>query len=433
MIKEFDFERKKKQEAEGYDSKRNSNSNLREAGVIAFSNIGLVRKANEDDWGVAKTPNGYLFVVCDGMGGHVGGQEASRIAVECIIKTLQEEKYPNPLQALNEALQFANMQILGCAKNNPELKGMGTTACILLLQGNEAYIAHVGDSRIYLYLGKEKRLHRITRDDSYVQNLVDAGEISDDEAEHHPNKNRILKALGIKPELQPTFSRKPILTKNGDIFLICTDGLNGMISDHTIANVLSHNTLIAEKGKMLTNIALEEGGLDNITLQLIQISDSSYKKSEYKHCDFNPKTKGKSPTIGYNSEKLMKILKWTAVVMASVMLVVGGWYLKRERDESSLKKQIEKKKVEVIFLTNQHSETLTKLQQEQADIEAIRAGNDDVKKKTIPSKEAALKVKEKKAGEKQDKLEIEDKELKRLETELGKLKSKRIKYKLKKT
>ncbi|MDR1347185.1 MAG: protein phosphatase 2C domain-containing protein, partial [Prevotellaceae bacterium] len=227
--------------------------------------------------------------------------------------------YENPLYALNEALQFANMQILGYAAEHPELKGMGTTACILLLQGNEAYIAHVGDSRIYLYLGKEKQLHRITKDHSFVQTLVDAGQISDEDAEHHPNKNRILRALGIKPELEPTFSEKPILPKNGDIFLICSDGLSGMIDDTAIEGVLSSNTALRQKGEMLINLALENGGLDNITVELIQISDSTHKKTVFNHCDFNPKGRPQSTVPG--SKNLMKIVKWVAV--AIVVLAVG--------------------------------------------------------------------------------------------------------------
>jgi protein phosphatase len=281
--------------------------------------IGKVRTAQEDSHDMAVlTPNGDVFVVCDGMGGHVGGKQASSIAVKSILECLEKEKYGNPLQALNDALQFANMQILGYANNHPELKGMGTTACILLLQGDEAYIAHAGDSRIYLYLGKEKQLHRITKDHSFVQTLVDAGEISDEEAEHHPNKNRILKALGIKPALEPTFSARPILPKNGDVFLICSDGLSGMLPDNAIESVMSQNAAIKQKGDMLINLALEEGGLDNITLQLIQISNSPHKKSIFK--SYNPKSGRKSSVS--KSKKLKKIL---VAVLIVILCIIGGY------------------------------------------------------------------------------------------------------------
>ena len=253
--------------------------------------IGNVRTAQEDSHDMAiMTPNGDVFVVCDGMGGHVGGAKASSIAVSSIIEYLKKEKYNDIPQALNEAIQYANMQIIGFASANPEFKGMGTTACIVVLQEKEAYIAHVGDSRIYLYLGKEKQLHRITKDHSYVQNLVDKGEISDDEAEHHPNKNRILKALGIRPDMSPTVD--VVHPKNGDIFLICTDGLNGMISDNTILQVMKQDVSLEKKGELLINLAMQgepgyPGGQDNCTLELINIDNSPWQNSEF--TSYNPK------------------------------------------------------------------------------------------------------------------------------------------------
>ncbi|MBP5515567.1 MAG: Stp1/IreP family PP2C-type Ser/Thr phosphatase [Bacteroidales bacterium] len=264
-----------------------SSDNVFKKGVI-----GNVRKAQEDCHDIAPmTPNGDLFVVCDGMGGHVGGAKASSLAVESIIEYIKKEKYPDPIQALDGALQYANMQILGFASEHPDYRGMGTTACILLIQGNDAWIAHVGDSRIYLYLGKEKQLHRITKDHSFVQTLVDMGQITDDEAEHHPQKNRILKALGIKPELQPTFSHVPIHPKNGDVFLICSDGLSGMIPDSTISRVLGSKDTIEQKGERLIELAMQgetvvPGGQDNCTLELIHIDSSPWKKSEFQ--SFNP-------------------------------------------------------------------------------------------------------------------------------------------------
>ena len=269
--------------------------------------IGNVRTAQEDSHDIAAlTPNGDVFVVCDGMGGHVGGKQASSIAVKNIIDYLKKERSPQPVQALNDALQFANMQILGYANEHPELKGMGTTACIVLLQDSEAYIAHVGDSRIYLYLGKEKQLHRITKDHSFVQILVDAGQITDEEAEHHPNKNRILKALGIKADVAPSFDR--IRPKNGDVFLICSDGLSGMLPDSTMRDVLMQNTSIEHKGETLINLALEAGGLDNITLELIQIANSPHSKTI-------------SPNYNPAQRKEKRPLKWQKPAMTCVAAI----------------------------------------------------------------------------------------------------------------
>lgn len=330
--------------------------------IFARGEIGNVRKAQEDSHGYKLgTPNGDLFVVCDGMGGHVGGATASRIAVDSIVEHIDKERYATPIEALNGALQFANMQILGHADAHPELKGMGTTACIVLVQGDGVWIAHVGDSRIYLYLGKEKQLHRITKDHSYVQTLVDAGEITDEEAEHHPNKNRILKALGIKSELQPTFNyeNRPIHPKNDDIFLICSDGLSGMIPDRTISSVLGEDSLtLQQKGDTLIDRAMDgeticPGGQDNCTVELIEIDNSKYTTSEFK--SYNPasatygentqkpeaaapkqtlsnhsttstnanigenKTKGESMGIKMNSRRIQGI-----AVLLAILLVVGG-------------------------------------------------------------------------------------------------------------
>lgn len=286
--------------------------------------IGNVRKAQEDSHDMKlKTPNGDVFVVCDGMGGHVGGAKASSLAVESIVNYLKAEKYADPISALDGALKFANMQILGFANSHPEYSGMGTTACIVLMQAADVWIAHVGDSRIYLYLGKEKELHRITKDHSYVQTLVDAGTITDEEAETHPHKNRILKALGITPDLQPSFNpqNNPIHPKNGDIFLICSDGLSGMIPDSTIEKVLGQNGNLEEKGELLIRLAMEgetvqPGGQDNCTLELVEIDNSPWPKSEF--VSFNPSKSVKKK----DSKSFSKIVKIIATIV-SVIVVLG--------------------------------------------------------------------------------------------------------------
>ena len=313
--------------------------------------IGNVRTAQEDSHDIAVlTPNGDVFVVCDGMGGHVGGKQASSIAVKSIIEHLKKEKYDQPMQALNDALQFANMQILGYAKDHPELRGMGTTACIVLLQDTEAYIAHVGDSRIYLYMGKEQQLHRVTKDHSYVQTLVDAGQITDEEAEHHPNKNRILKALGIKPELVPTCN--VLRPKNGDCFLICSDGLNGMITDSTIEGVLKQHIPLADKGERLIQLALEAGGQDNITVELIQITSSPHTQSQF--ISFNPaSTKRTIPPTDKNkrthtnhSSRIKKVALWFSAIVVFIvvflLLISIVSYRSIKNQEENLRKQIYK-------------------------------------------------------------------------------------------
>jgi protein phosphatase len=249
--------------------------------IYSATDTGLVREINEDSCTVAETPNGIVCVVCDGMGGHAGGATASRIAVDCIVQFLSKEKYADAQQALKEALDFANFQIIGTASENSALTGMGTTACILLVQNDCVWLAHVGDSRIYLYVAKEKRLHRLTKDHSYVQGLVDQGIIYEEEAEHHPDKNRILKALGMKEDLAAEITENPVLPAKDDIFLICSDGLSGMLPDKEMEKILAAKTDMKSKETVLMSEAKSAGGLDNITFQLVRINQSPHKKSVF--------------------------------------------------------------------------------------------------------------------------------------------------------
>jgi protein phosphatase len=266
--------------------------------VFSITDTGLVRPANEDHCAIAGTPNGTLCVVCDGMGGHAGGAEASRIAVEHIVMHLGREKYPDIPAALNDALEFANLQIIGAASENPELKGMGTTACVLLVQDACAWTAHAGDSRIYLYAAKERRLHRLTKDHSFVQKLIEQGIIYEDEAENHPDKNRILKALGLMENLRAEVCSQPVLPARGDIFLLCSDGLSGMVPDGQIEKILAGKTDMRQKESLLMSAAKEAGGTDNITFQMVRISRSPHRKSVFESSGRTrpePKTKASVP------------------------------------------------------------------------------------------------------------------------------------------
>jgi serine/threonine protein phosphatase PrpC len=215
-------------------------------------------------------------------------------------------------KALSEALYFANLQIIGTAAEHPELEGMGTTACVLLVQDKQVWPAHVGDSRIYLYVAKTRQLHRLTKDHSYVQGLVDQGLITDAEAETHPNKNRILKALGIKEELHPDVCEHPVLPAKGDIFLICSDGLSGMVNDVEIQDVLARTPNLQQAAAELLERAKAAGGTDNITLQLLRTSNSAHKKSVFE--SKNPVRKAKIPTPA-----------WVKYACGVAILAIGIW------------------------------------------------------------------------------------------------------------
>ena len=305
--------------------------------VFADSIEGKVRPENEDNYGYLNTPNGFLCVVCDGMGGHAAGDKASKIAVDSIKEFFKHAKYPNTGQAFNDSLQFANQKILDYASEHPETKGMGTTACLLLVQDQQVRIAHVGDSRIYLYLGKERKLHRITKDHSLVQYLVDLGEITDAEAEHHPQKNKILKALGIKQELLPEIAR-PIHPKRGDVFLICSDGLSGMMDDSGMESILNQDISLYEKGDKLIQLAMDNGGLDNITLQLIEITQSPYK--ERKFVSKNPAERqvdtltDSGSSLKFNMRKII-----VAIIAAAVIIITGVYFLIHNQNNTERRMQ----------------------------------------------------------------------------------------------
>jgi len=244
--------------------------------------IGLVRKANEDSIGslTSKQTNGYgdIFVVCDGMGGHVGGATASHTAVKCILEYF-EKANPNPIIALEKAISFANQQIFGLAQQDPSLKGMGTTCTVLLCKEDKIYIAHVGDSRIYI--NTDNKLYRITKDHSFVQKLVDAGQLEDSEMETHPRKNELTKALGIAANVEVEVADNPILPKSGDKFLMCSDGLCGLVNDLTISNTIN-NTVGLDSVNELIQLAENAGGNDNISVDIIDIIQSPHSETIFK-------------------------------------------------------------------------------------------------------------------------------------------------------
>lgn len=308
---------------------------------FGISDVGLVREVNEDRCDAVATPNGYLFVVCDGMGGHVGGATASKIAVKSIVNYLSKERYTMVQHALSDALNYANDEIINEAEKSPSLKGMGTTACVVLVQDDKIWFAHIGDSRIYFYCKHQQLLHHLTKDHSYVQSLVDKGVITPQEAEHHPNKNRILRTLGITPSIQPDICVMPVLPANGDIVLICSDGLSGMVSDDMLEHILRQNNPLSVKGSDMLKMAKQGGGKDNITLQLVQISNSPHKNSIFESRDNQIRENNvRNWKFGNKKNMLIIILAAIIVALSVVMLLTGN---KKEVKTEPVQTEIVKK------------------------------------------------------------------------------------------
>lgn len=277
------------------------------------SDVGRVRQQNEDYMGYFETLNGHLFIVCDGMGGHLGGSTASQIAVNSIRGYLQQQIYASPEEAIYSAVQYANQRIYQESQVNQELRGMGTTCVLSLVRGNLLYYAHVGDSR--LYYSHQGNMRRLTKDHSFVQALIDQGVLSEQEAETHPRRNELLRALGTHGNVDVDLGKEPVVPYRDDVFLLCSDGLNAHVSDREIAEVLRDEFLsVQHKALKLVEMANMGGGEDNITVQIIDFHNATHSPpspSNYEAQTMpvssmgqtNPMTKGshhtsKSPSTG---------------------------------------------------------------------------------------------------------------------------------------
>jgi len=242
--------------------------------TFAFrSDTGLEREENQDFQGHVALDHGEFFIVCDGMGGHAGGSIASTMAVEAIIESLRGVPTSGDLGIdIQRAISDANVAVHAFAQKRRDLRGMGTTVVVLAIDADHerACVAHVGDSRVYLLRGNT--FERLTKDHTMVQRLVDDGIISAEAAEHHPNSNVISRSLGGRPEVDVELYPTPITLESGDIFVLCSDGLTGLVSERDIALVVA--TQDEEPAtQSLVDLANQGGGPDNITVQLVRVGE----------------------------------------------------------------------------------------------------------------------------------------------------------------
>lgn len=239
--------------------------------AYAKSDKGNVRETNEDYFYISNSLDQIqLFLLADGMGGYNGGEIASQIAIQTAKNYIEnnfkdiEKDRDSIIQLLGSSMEYANMVVYEKAKENPELQGMGTTLEICLIYNNKAYIGHVGDSRIYRV--RKQFIRKLTQDHSYVQKLVKEGTITKEQAEHHPQKNMLMKALGCNAFVEPDVMVKGFL--KDDILIMCSDGLSNMVDQQTIYEMASKN--IEQATKDLVQLAKDRGGYDNITVVIIK-------------------------------------------------------------------------------------------------------------------------------------------------------------------
>ena len=243
--------------------------------VSMQSDIGCVRQNNEDSLGYwepdddgAFARKGCVAIVADGMGGYEGGQEASRLAVNTLVGVYRDFDGDDPQLALIEGLQAAHEAIRVYGDAHPELRGMGTTCTAAAIVGKRLYYVHVGDTRLYLI--RDGEITQVTRDHSYVGRLVEAGMISREEAERHPQRNILTAALGTNPELIMDSPGQPEALRADDVLVICSDGLWGQVHDEEIRGAVEKQS--AEKaGRDLIELARERGGPDNITVNILRL------------------------------------------------------------------------------------------------------------------------------------------------------------------
>ena len=238
---------------------------------FGLTDRGRVRPTNQDIYQIeAREENQTaLLVVCDGMGGANAGNVASRFAAKAFAETVQSA-LDRELDAgkrqtlLTHALVQANDTVFSLAGRQPEFRGMGTTLVAALVQGEQATILNVGDSRAYLFDGT--RLHQLTEDHSYVEEMRRQGRITEADARTHPQKNLITRAVGVEPTVEGDLFEARL--GENEVLLLCSDGLTGMAEDEKIADTLKNAKTLALAGDALLNLAREGGGRDNITVAL---------------------------------------------------------------------------------------------------------------------------------------------------------------------
>ena len=236
--------------------------------TFSMTDIGRKREVNQDyvfatDETIGNLPN--LLVVADGMGGHRAGDFASRFTVEVLAEEVQNCKETHPETILGNSIQAANERLLEEAEKDNRLEGMGTTLVAATIMDHVLYFANVGDSRLYLI---NKEIRQLSKDHSMVEEMVRLGGLTEEEAKHHPDKNIITRAIGVKQKVEPDFFEYRL--KGGDIILMCSDGLTNMVDDDEIFQIVKSARDIVEAVESLIQRANANGGSDNIGVVLAQ-------------------------------------------------------------------------------------------------------------------------------------------------------------------
>lgn len=238
-----------------------------------LTNVGKVRTTNQDyifasSDSVGKLNN--LFLVADGMGGHKAGDYASRFMIENLVSYIKKSEIDLPVRLLDEGIKEVNRRLYEESSHNVDLNGMGTTLVAATVKDQRLYVANIGDSRLYIARGGE--LIQITRDHSFVEEMVSRGQMERGSSDYQKNRNIITRALGTQSQVMADYFQVNLYA--GDIFLMCSDGLTSMVGDEEINEILGSSANLKEKARELVDAAIIHGGRDNIAVILAAPSES---------------------------------------------------------------------------------------------------------------------------------------------------------------
>ncbi|HEX2120350.1 MAG TPA: Stp1/IreP family PP2C-type Ser/Thr phosphatase [Thermoanaerobaculia bacterium] len=316
--------------------------------AVLRTDTGLVRSENQD-FGACTTPDeeksshpgGRLLIVADGMGGHRGGATASRLAAETVKAQYLGSETADVPTALRDSLSRANARIYSEAQSNPELRGMGTTTSVLAVRNGEGWLAHVGDSRIYLVRGESIR--QLTEDHSLVATMVREGLLTTAEAETHPRRNVLQRSMGVAEDVEIDVAG-PIELREGDTFILCSDGLHGVVKEEELREVAAM-PIDAAADEFLRR-ALARGAPDNVTVIVARVEPAPEGLEPEKLDDtitlepmlFDETMRDTQPLDVADAHEISareperraetrpaSVLKWT-LVLALVLGAAGAWY-----------------------------------------------------------------------------------------------------------
>lgn len=295
--------------------------------IAKATDVGVARQVNEDSMTVFESPNGQVLAVCDGMGGQAAGDVASQLAVSIIENILTDNTFTSPDDAIRRSILAANQGVLNRTASSPELAGMGSTCVMLIVKDGQVHCGWVGDSRAY-YVANH-RMRQISHDQSYVQMLVDGGLITKEDAANHPQRNEITNCIGLEGMTEPETIASPIVPESGSIFMLCSDGLSCMVAEDEMERLLLDKSLsLQEKADKLITLANEAGGLDNITVILMQTAKREGADSSKTIFDVQP-----TVTVGHKqtNNTLYSVI---AIILIAAICLGSYWIIKQNATNS---------------------------------------------------------------------------------------------------